>query len=194
MHKRVLRANSTPLIACQIGTKSARHQSITHHLLWWYYLGLDSYWDSWFALSAGGQFLLARDTCWSKALETLSLQNVSDPKLINWRRKEREKKEKNSLLTVFWNAIWTCCSTQTGILTVCILETLHTKKAHTHVCYSVIRSTYLSSALVKIILSRGGFAFKEHIGRSSGYIKTLLVAKIHATCFGKHGKSLAVNR
>lgn len=45
-----------------------------------------------------------------------------------------------------------------------------------------------------MILSRGGFAFKEHIGSNSGYIKTLLVAKIHATCFGKHGNSLAVKR
>lgn len=145
---------------------------------------------SWWAVFVGKRYLLI------KGFGNSVPSKCFRPK-ANKLKKEGEgkkKKKKNSLLTVFWNAIWTCCSTQTGILTVCTPETLHTKKAHTHVCYSVIRSTYLSSALVKIILSRGGFAFKEHIGRSSGYIKTLLVAKIHATCFGKHGKSLAVNR
>lgn len=32
------------------------------------------------------------------------------------------------------------------------------------------------------------------MGNSSGYMKTLLVARIHAICFGKHGNSLAVER
>lgn len=48
---------------------------------------------------------------------------------------------------------------------------------------------YLSSALVKKILSWGFFAFREHTGSSSGYMKTLLVARIQATCFGKQGNS-----
>lgn len=55
-------------------------------------------------------------------------------------------------------------------------------------------STYLSSALVKMILSWWEFALKEQIGSSSGYIKTFLVAKIQATCFGKHKTSFAVKR
>lgn len=53
---------------------------------------------------------------------------------------------------------------------------------------------YLSSALVKKILSWGFFAFREHTGRSSGYMKTLLVARVHATCFGKQGNSSPVRK
>lgn len=53
---------------------------------------------------------------------------------------------------------------------------------------------YLSSALVKKILSWGFFAFREHTGSSSGYMKTLLVARIQATCFGKQGNSQAVRK
>lgn len=51
---------------------------------------------------------------------------------------------------------------------------------------------YLSSALVNEFLSWGFFAFREHTGSSSGYMKTLLVARIHATCFGKQGYLQAV--
>lgn len=54
--------------------------------------------------------------------------------------------------------------------------------------------TYLSSALVKVTLCMGFFAFREHTGRSSGYMKTLLVARIQATCLGKQGNSEAVRR
>lgn len=37
-------------------------------------------------------------------------------------------------------------------------------------------------------------AFKEQVGSNSGYMKTLRVAKIHATCFGRQTKSLTVGR
>lgn len=53
---------------------------------------------------------------------------------------------------------------------------------------------YLSSAFVNKILFWGFFAFREHTGSSSGYMKTLLVARIQATCFGKQGNSQAVRK
>lgn len=39
-------------------------------------------------------------------------------------------------------------------------------------------NAYLSSAFVNKILSWGFFAFREHTGSSSGYMKTLFVARI----------------
>lgn len=53
---------------------------------------------------------------------------------------------------------------------------------------------YLSSALVKKILSWGFLAFREHTGSNSGYMKTLLVARIQATCFGKQGNLQAIRK
>lgn len=140
---------------------------------------------SWWAVFVGKRYLLI------KGFGNSVPSKCFRPK-ANKLKKEGEERKKNSLLTVLWNLDVLLHTHRYP--SVCILATLHTKKAHTCVCWSVILSTYLSSALVKIILSRGGFAFKEHTGSSSGYIKTLLVAKIHATCFGKHGKSLAVRR
>lgn len=55
-------------------------------------------------------------------------------------------------------------------------------------------NAYLSSAFVNKILSWGFFAFREHTGSSSGYMKTLFVARIQATCFGKQGNSQAVRK
>lgn len=60
--------------------------------------------------------------------------------------------------------------------------------------FSAILSPYLSSALVKKFLSWGFLAFREHTRSSSGYMKTLLVARIQATCFGKQGNLQAVRR
>jgi len=47
---------------------------------------------------------------------------------------------------------------------------------------------------VKKILSWGFLAFREHTGSNSGYMKTLLVARIQATCFGKQGNLQAIRK
>ena len=72
-------------------------------------------------------------------------------------------------------------------------ETASSPRVTLCICSPAVNS-YLSSAFVKKILSWGFFAFREHTGSSSGYMNTLLVARIQATCFGKQGNSSAVRK